>query len=117
MLRESKSSSPRRTWTKVQDPALGDYQDEGVVIGEELSNHWRDLLKEIIQLPEFTFPRSTKPEHAVGPPEMIIFMDGAQVKKSVLAQFFANRVGISSSTCLPGEPRDAWTMTSSTSLA
>ena len=46
-------------------------------VGEELSEHWRELFEEIINLPEFKFHRSTKPENAVGPPEMVIFWDGA----------------------------------------
>jgi hypothetical protein len=48
-------------------------------LGQELSNLWRVLLAEIVNLPDFTFNRATKPANGVDGAEMIIFWDREQI--------------------------------------
>jgi hypothetical protein len=49
--------------------------DDG--LGKELTDHWVELITEIVNLPELKFYRSAKPEGAQGAPEMIVFWDDA----------------------------------------
>jgi hypothetical protein len=42
-----------------------------------LTDHWVELLTEIVKMPELKFYRSAKPEGAQGPLEMLVFWDGA----------------------------------------
>jgi hypothetical protein len=48
-------------------------------LGEKLTDHWLELIAEIVNLPELKFHRSAKPHGFQGPPEMVIFWDRANL--------------------------------------
>ena len=49
------------------------------VLPDDMQEHWKELLREVVALPELTFPRTITAEFVIGRPELIVYSDGSNV--------------------------------------
>ena len=49
------------------------------VLPDDMQEQWKELLREVVALPELTFPRTITAELVIGRPELIVYSDGSNV--------------------------------------
>ena len=55
------------------------------ILEGDVEKEWKNLLEEMVNLPEFIFERSVKPQDCDGPPELFIYYDGGKPAFSATA--------------------------------